>query len=595
MAPRSSPRCATRRRASSRRIARCAAASASTESTLLAEGARVLTHCNAGALATAGIGTALAPVYVAAERGRRVAVFADETRPLLQGSRLTAWELSQAGIDVTVLADSMAASLMREGRVDLVIVGADRIAANGDVANKIGTYPLALAARHHGIPFYVAAPWSTVDPDTPSGDAIAHRAPCRRRAGARLRRRRRARAGGGLQPRLRRHAGRARVRVRHRPRDHPAAVPLRARRGTPSRGRGSERDAHAVPPARAERSPSRSTSTAIASPPVAAAATGRRCCRSSRRLARRARCSIGQAPGQVETSGGKPFAGRAGRTLFRWLERAGLDEPTARERLYISAITRCYPGSASRRPRRSGAVAGRARAVRRLAGRRAAHHPAGARHPRRPAGDRPLPRRRSRWTRSSDGSTRSSTSVGEPSRSRCRIRAAPAAGSIRPAIARCSSARSTCSEPGSARPDRREERRLMRGLFLVFTLGTRSPQHSSDRWFGPDKLQHFFASAFVQSIGYGTLRAVGADHACGAGGSDRRDRRRRGGEGASRPGDARGRQRSRSGLGRRRRRLGHGAARPHRAVTVQSGKRRPERSGLLHYIVVVHPLLLRAR
>jgi len=139
---------------------------------LLGDGARVLTHCNAGALATGGIGTALAPVYLAAERGRRVAVFADETRPLLQGSRLTAWELAQAGIDVTVLADNMAASLMREGSVDLVIVGADRIAANGDVANKIGTYPLALAARHHGIPFYVAAPWSTVDPATPTGDAI---------------------------------------------------------------------------------------------------------------------------------------------------------------------------------------------------------------------------------------------------------------------------------------------------------------------------------------------------------------------------------------------------------------------------------------
>ena len=145
---------------------------------LLGDGARVLTHCNAGALATGGIGTALAPVYLAAERGRRVAVFADETRPLLQGSRLTAWELAQAGIDVTVLADNMAASLMREGKVDLVIVGADRIAANGDVANKIGTYPLALAARHHGLPFYVAAPWSTVDPATPTGDAIEieHRA-----------------------------------------------------------------------------------------------------------------------------------------------------------------------------------------------------------------------------------------------------------------------------------------------------------------------------------------------------------------------------------------------------------------------------------
>ena len=145
---------------------------------LLTDGARVLTHCNAGALATAGIGTALAPVYVAAERGMSVSVFADETRPLLQGSRLTAWELSQAGIPVTVLADSMAASLMREERVDLVMVGADRIAANGDVANKIGTYPLALAAHHHGIPFYVAAPWSTIDPATESGHQIVieHRA-----------------------------------------------------------------------------------------------------------------------------------------------------------------------------------------------------------------------------------------------------------------------------------------------------------------------------------------------------------------------------------------------------------------------------------
>jgi methylthioribose-1-phosphate isomerase len=145
---------------------------------LLGDGARVLTHCNAGALATAGIGTALAPVYVAAERGLAVSVFADETRPLLQGSRLTAWELSQAGIQVTVLADSMSASLMRAGRVDVVIVGADRIAANGDVANKIGTYPLALAARHNGVPFYVAAPWSTVDAATASGDdiVIEHRA-----------------------------------------------------------------------------------------------------------------------------------------------------------------------------------------------------------------------------------------------------------------------------------------------------------------------------------------------------------------------------------------------------------------------------------
>ena len=139
---------------------------------LVPDGARVLTHCNAGALATGGIGTALAPIYRAVEAGRRVEVFADETRPLLQGSRLTAWELGRAGVPVTVLADNMAASLMRAGRVDLCIVGADRIAANGDVANKIGTYALALAARHHGVPFYVAAPSSTFDPATADGDAI---------------------------------------------------------------------------------------------------------------------------------------------------------------------------------------------------------------------------------------------------------------------------------------------------------------------------------------------------------------------------------------------------------------------------------------
>jgi methylthioribose-1-phosphate isomerase len=139
---------------------------------LIAHGARVLTHCNAGALATAGIGTALAPVYVAARAGRQVHVFAGETRPLLQGSRLTAWELTRAGIPVTVLADGAAAALLRTGTVDVVLVGADRIAANGDVANKIGTYALALASRHHGVPFYVAAPTSTLDPCTTAGDQI---------------------------------------------------------------------------------------------------------------------------------------------------------------------------------------------------------------------------------------------------------------------------------------------------------------------------------------------------------------------------------------------------------------------------------------
>ncbi|MEP7382727.1 MAG: S-methyl-5-thioribose-1-phosphate isomerase, partial [Gemmatimonadota bacterium] len=135
-------------------------------------GARVLTHCNAGALATGGIGTALAPVYRAIRDGRRVAVYADETRPLLQGSRLTAWELRRANVPVTVIADSMAASLMSLGAIDLVLVGADRIAANGDVANKIGTYGVAVLAHYHGIPFYVAAPSSTIDASTPTGREI---------------------------------------------------------------------------------------------------------------------------------------------------------------------------------------------------------------------------------------------------------------------------------------------------------------------------------------------------------------------------------------------------------------------------------------
>jgi methylthioribose-1-phosphate isomerase len=139
---------------------------------LIPDGALVLTHCNAGALATGGIGTALAPIYHAHALGRRVRVIADETRPLLQGSRLTAWELTNAGIPTTVIADNMAASRLRLGDVTCVIVGADRIAANGDVANKIGTYGVALAAREHGVPFYVAAPRSTFDAATADGQAI---------------------------------------------------------------------------------------------------------------------------------------------------------------------------------------------------------------------------------------------------------------------------------------------------------------------------------------------------------------------------------------------------------------------------------------
>jgi methylthioribose-1-phosphate isomerase len=133
---------------------------------------RILTHCNAGALATSGIGTALAPVYVAHGRGMALRVYADETRPLLQGARLTAWELARAGVPVTLITDGMAAGLMAAGRIDIVIVGADRIAANGDVANKVGTYGLAVLAHHHKIPFVVAAPWSTVDAATPTGAGI---------------------------------------------------------------------------------------------------------------------------------------------------------------------------------------------------------------------------------------------------------------------------------------------------------------------------------------------------------------------------------------------------------------------------------------
>jgi methylthioribose-1-phosphate isomerase len=138
----------------------------------LAAARRFLTVCNAGRLATAGIGTALAPIYAKAESGEDVEVFACETRPLLQGARLTAWELSAAGIPVTVLPDGAAPSLLAGGVVDAVIVGCDRVAANGDVANKIGTYALAIAARHHGVPFYVAGPCSTLDPATPTGAEI---------------------------------------------------------------------------------------------------------------------------------------------------------------------------------------------------------------------------------------------------------------------------------------------------------------------------------------------------------------------------------------------------------------------------------------
>jgi len=139
---------------------------------LLPSSGSVLTHCNAGALATCGYGTALGVIRAAVDSGKKLHVFADETRPFLQGSRLTAWELMKDGIPTTVISDNMAGAMMRQGKIAAVIVGADRIAANGDVANKIGTYTVAVLAKEHGIPFYVAAPFSTIDMNTPDGRGI---------------------------------------------------------------------------------------------------------------------------------------------------------------------------------------------------------------------------------------------------------------------------------------------------------------------------------------------------------------------------------------------------------------------------------------
>jgi len=169
---------------------------------LIEEGAGILTHCNAGALATGDLGTALSPMYIARAEGRKFTVYSDETRPLLQGSRLTAWELHQSGIDVVTICDNMAAQVMKEGRIGLVIVGSDRIAANGDAANKIGTYGLAVLAKHHNIPFYVAAPTSTIDA------ALEH---------------------GGLIPieqSVRCHAQRTDFRHHHRKRPTPSAIQI---------------------------------------------------------------------------------------------------------------------------------------------------------------------------------------------------------------------------------------------------------------------------------------------------------------------------------------------------------------------------------
>jgi methylthioribose-1-phosphate isomerase len=140
--------------------------------TLMPPSGGVLTHCNAGALATCGYGTALGVIRAAVEAGKKLQVYADETRPFLQGSRLTAWELMKDGIPTTVISDNMAGAMMKQGKIGAVVVGADRIAANGDVANKIGTYTVAVLAKEHNIPFYVAAPFSTVDMETPDGSKI---------------------------------------------------------------------------------------------------------------------------------------------------------------------------------------------------------------------------------------------------------------------------------------------------------------------------------------------------------------------------------------------------------------------------------------
>ncbi len=189
---------------------------------LVGPGDGVLTHCNAGGLATSDYGTALAVIFAAHEHGTPVRVFADETRPLLQGARLTAWELKGRGIPVTLICDNMAAQVMREGKIQLVVVGADRIASNGDTANKIGTYGVAVLAQAHGIPFYVAAPSSTFDLSISDGAAIPieQRDP---RNHARLRPPDGARRHRRVQPGLRRHSGQADCRYHHRERRDPAS------------------------------------------------------------------------------------------------------------------------------------------------------------------------------------------------------------------------------------------------------------------------------------------------------------------------------------------------------------------------------------
>ncbi len=217
-------RCWPRPGRSTTKTGRCAGRIGRHGAELLPDGQGVLTHCNAGGLATADYGTALAVIFTAHDQGKRLHVYVDETRPLLQGARLTAWELQQRGIPTTLICDSMAAQVMREGRVQAVITGADRIAANGDTANKIGTYGVALLAAAHEIPFYVAAPSSTFDLSLASGDQIPDRAAGRRGDHARLRPADRTRGRVGLQSGFRRHACATYPRHRHRVWADPARV-----------------------------------------------------------------------------------------------------------------------------------------------------------------------------------------------------------------------------------------------------------------------------------------------------------------------------------------------------------------------------------
>ena len=205
---------------------------------LIEDGSTVLTHCNAGALATAGYGTALGVIRAAVEADKRISVYCSETRPFLQGARLTAWELKKEHIPVTLITDNMVGHLMKEGLIDCVVVGTDRTAANGDVANKIGTYTVAVLAHRHGIPFYVAAPISSIDLNCPRGDKIPIEERSSREVTHIFDRQIAPARHQGRQPGLRRDAARARDRDHHRARHRAAAVQQEPAADREGRGRG---------------------------------------------------------------------------------------------------------------------------------------------------------------------------------------------------------------------------------------------------------------------------------------------------------------------------------------------------------------------